>query len=522
MSKHTRTIFFHYGGAVVFTALAVLLRWLLDPVLGDSQPFTTLFGSVAFAVWLGGYRPALLAMLLGYFTCNYLFIEPRGAFTWPDCIGLVRLIFYLLSSTVIIAFGEAMRVAQHRAEESQKDTLEQKMFLVREVQSRIEMEEAMKEADRRKDQFLATLAHELRNPLAPLRNSAEVLRCAKGDAALIEQARGMIQRQVGHMVRLIDDLLDISRITKGKLQLRKERVGLASVVRTAQETSLPLLKAAGHDFTVTMPDEPIFLDADPVRLAQVLSNLLNNAAKYTEKGGRIQLSVERQGPEAVVTVRDSRIGIAAEHLPRIFDMFSQVRTTLERSQGGLGVRLSLVKGLVELHGGRVEARSDGPGKGSEFIVRLPIADGPARAAAESVDGEKPHDGLKRRILVVDDNRDSADNLATMLQLMGHDTMLAHDGLEAVQAAAAYRPDVVLLDLGLPQMNGYEAARLIREQQWGQNMVIIALTGWGQEEDKKHALEAGFDHHLTKPVGAEVLQDLLIQSEPCSAEPLPYQ
>lgn len=513
MHGQTRTIFLHYGGAVVFTALAVLVRWMLDPVLGDSQPLTTVFGSVAFAVWLGGYRPALLAMILGYFAGNYSFIPPRGALSFPDSTGLTNLILYLFSCAIIIAFGEAMRRAQRRAEASQRDILEQKILLEQEAQSRRQTEEAMKEADHRKDQFLATLAHELRNPLAPLRNAVEVLRWAKGNDELLEQSRSMMERQVRHMVRLIDDLLDISRITKGKLQLRKEQVELASVIHSAEETSLPLLKAAGHDFTIRLPDEPIYLDAGPVRLAQVFSNLLNNAAKYTEKGGRIHLNVERRGGEAVITVRDSGIGIAAEHLPRIFEMFSQIVPTLERSQGGLGVGLSLVKGLVELHGGCVDARSEGAGKGSEFVVRLPLADRPAQAAKETTNGEKPPIGPKRRILVVDDNHDSADSLATMLQLMGHDTELAHDGLEAVERAETYRPDLVLLDIGLPQINGYEAARRIREHQWGKHMLVIALTGWGQEEDKRRAMEAGFDHHLTKPVGFEVLEKLLIQFGP---------
>ncbi len=384
------------------------------------------------------------------------------------------------------------------------------------VTDRLRAEEAMREAGHRKDQFLATLAHELRNPLAPLRNAVEVLRWAQGNAELMEQARCIMERQVRHMVRLIDDLLDISRITKGKLQLRKERVDLATVIHAAQETSLPLVKAGKHHLSVTLPDEPIYLDADPVRLAQVVSNLLNNAAKYTENGGRIQLSVERRDQEAVIVVRDSGIGIAAEHLPRIFEMFSQLVPSLERSQGGLGVGLSLVKGLVELHGGRVEARSEGVGKGSEFLIRLPLAAKAATRGMKPSNGEKQPEGTRRRILVVDDNRDSADSMATMLQLMGHDTQMAHDGLQAVQAAGEFRPDVVLLDIGLPVINGYEAARRIREQQWGKNMFVVALTGWGQEEDKRRALEAGFDLHLTKPIGSGDLEELLLRREPRTA------
>jgi CheY-like chemotaxis protein len=376
------------------------------------------------------------------------------------------------------------------------------------VTERKQAEEALKEADRRKDEFLATLAHELRNPLAPISNAVELLRRADGNSTLMEQARSMIERQLALMVRLINDLLDISRITRGKLQLRKERVELATVVLSAVEASRPVIEAQAHQLTLTLPPKPIHLDADPIRLAQVFSNLLINAAKYTEKGGHIWLTAERQGSELVVSVRDTGIGIDAEHLPRLFEMFSQLAPALERSQGGLGIGLALVRGLVELHGGTVEARSAGLGKGSEFIVQMPILDSPMPAPQEPVGGEKHLSGPKRRILVVDDNRDAADSMVVMLRIMGHETSTAYDGLEAVQAAAAFRPEVVLLDIGLPKMNGYEAAQHIRKQPWGKGMALIALTGWGQEEDKRRALDAGFDHHLTKPVEAIALEKLL--------------
>jgi PAS domain S-box-containing protein len=374
-------------------------------------------------------------------------------------------------------------------------------------------EEALKEADRRKDEFLATLAHELRNPLAPICNAVELLRRAKGNDSLMEQARTMMERQVGHMVRLVEDLLDISRISRGKLQLRKERVELNAIIRSALEAARPLIETQGHELTITLPDEPVYLDADLIRLAQVFSNLLTNSAKYSEKGGHIWLTAERQGDEVVVSVRDSGIGIAAEHLPRLFEMFSQVEPALERSQGGLGIGLSLVKGLVELHGGRVEANSAGPGKGSEFIVRIGVVDGLAPVKSEPVQTERPRSGPKRRVLVVDDNRDAADSLVMMLRMMGHETDTAYDGLEAVHAAATFRPDVVLLDIGLPKLNGYEAARYIRSQPWGKGMALIALTGWGQDEDKRRALEAGCDYHLTKPVEAATLEKLLAVISP---------
>jgi PAS domain S-box-containing protein len=375
-------------------------------------------------------------------------------------------------------------------------------------------EEALREADRRKDEFLATLAHELRNPLAPIRNATEVLRLKDLADPQQQSARDVIDRQVRQMVRLIDDLLDISRITRGKLQLRKDRTELATALHSAVEASRPLIDALAHELTVTLPQEPIHLLADPIRLAQVFSNLLNNAAKYTEKGGHIWLTAERQGGEVVVSVRDTGIGIAAMHLPRLFEMFSQVAPALERSQGGLGIGLALVRGLVELHGGSVQAHSAGPGKGSEFTVRLPVAETPTppRPAPTAVDRSA---GPKLRILVADDLPDCVETLALLLRLAGHDVRTAHDGLEAVQAAATFRPDVALLDIGMPKMNGYEAARHIRQQPWGQGMRLVALTGWGQDEDRRRTLDAGFDLHFVKPVEPRALEQLLegLQSVP---------
>jgi CheY-like chemotaxis protein/two-component sensor histidine kinase len=318
----------------------------------------------------------------------------------------------------------------------------------------------------------------------------------------------MMERQLGMMVRLIDDLLDISRITSGKLQLRQELVELASAVRGAVEAARPSIEAQSHELTLTLPPECLYLDADPIRLAQLLSNLLTNAAKYTEKGGHIWLTAERHAGEVRLSVRDTGIGIAAEHLPHVFEMFSQVSSVLERSQGGLGIGLSLVKGLVELHGGRVQAQSDGLGMGSEFIVRLPLAEAPAVPRSEPNCDGSSHHSRERRILVVDDNRDAADSLAMMLRVSGHAVQTAYDGLAGVQAAAAFRPDVVLLDIGMPKMNGYEAARQIRQQVCGKNTFLVAITGWGQEEDKRRAIEAGFDHHLTKPVDPATLEKLL--------------
>jgi PAS domain S-box-containing protein len=367
-------------------------------------------------------------------------------------------------------------------------------------------EEALREADRRKDEFLATLAHELRNPLAPMRNALQVIQMAGNDAAAVGQAREMMERQMRHLVRLVDDLLDLSRVTRGKLELRKQRVDLAAVVRTAVETSRPLIEAAGHHLTITLPPQPVFLDGDPVRLAQVFSNLLNNAAKYTERGGHIWLTAGRQGGDAVVSVRDSGLGIPREMLGKVFELFTQVDRTLEKAQGGLGIGLTLVRRLAEMHGGSVEAKSEGYGHGSEFTVRLPAmltAPAPDEGAGEEITPPS-----RRRILVVDDNRDSAISLGMVLQLMGNEVRTAHDGLEAVRAAEVFRPDVLLLDIGLPKLNGYEAARRIRGQPWGGGIVLIAVTGWGQEEDRRRSKEAGFNYHLVKPLEPAALEQLL--------------
>jgi signal transduction histidine kinase/CheY-like chemotaxis protein len=365
------------------------------------------------------------------------------------------------------------------------------------------------ETDRRKDEFLATLAHELRNPPAPLHTSVQLLRRQAPPSPALQRATDVIERQVQQLVRLVDDLLDVSRITLDKLELRKERVTLATVVQAAVEASRPLIEQCRHELTVTLPPEPVELDADLTRLAQVFLNLLNNAAKYTEPGGRIRLAAEREGAEVVVKVSDSGMGIAVEMLPRVFDMFTQSDRSLDRSQGGLGIGLTLVKRLVQMHGGSVEARSEGPGKGSEFVVRLPVAVATETGAQPEIrDGEPLAPGPGHRILIVDDNEDAAEMLAELLELTGNDLRKARDGVEAVEVASAFRPDVVLLDIGLPKMNGYEVAQKIREQPWGRDMVLVALTGWGQEEDRRRSREAGFDHHLVKPVEPEALLELL--------------
>jgi PAS domain S-box-containing protein len=373
-------------------------------------------------------------------------------------------------------------------------------------------EQELKEADRRKNEFLAMLAHELRNPLAPIGNAVEILKLQDSDGPASRMAREMIERQLHHMVRLVDDLLDVSRITRGKLQLRRHTVLLSDVLEQALEATRPLVNRAGQQLDLELPAEPIELDADPVRLSQVFLNLLNNASKYTERGGRICLSARRDASDVVVSVADTGIGISAEHLPEVFRMFAQVGPSLERGQGGLGIGLALARGLVEMHGGSIEAHSAGVGKGSEFIVRLPVlSEVPAPAPAPAVEGAA--EGAGRRILVADDNRDNAQSLAMLLQLQGNEVETVYDGLEAVEAVERYHPDVVLLDIGMPKMDGYAACRLIREQPGGRDIRIIALTGWGQDEDRRKSKEAGFDDHLVKPVAPATLLSALAALQP---------
>ena len=379
--------------------------------------------------------------------------------------------------------------------------------LSHDVSERKRAEDALREADRKKDEFIALLAHELRNPLAPIRNGLQVLRLS-ADPAARDRARAMMDRQLAHMVRMIDDLLDVSRIGRHKMELRRGRTTLAEVVASAVETARPAIDAAGHDLTVALPADPIPLDADLTRLAQVFSNLLTNSAKYTPRGGRIWVSAESGGGAVVVSVRDTGIGIPAESLPTIFDMFSQVDRTIERSTGGLGIGLALVKGLVEMHGGTVAAASDGSGRGSTFTVTLPVPADRAWAAPPAAGGGDHARGPGRRILVADDNRDGAESLSDMLRLLGHEVATAHDGLEAVEAAERFRPGVILMDIGMPRLNGLEATRRIRGEAWGRSMTVIALTGWGQEHDRERSRAAGCDGHLVKPVSLPDLEQVL--------------
>jgi PAS domain S-box-containing protein len=374
---------------------------------------------------------------------------------------------------------------------------------------RLRLLNELTESSRRKDEFLAMLAHELRNPLAPIRTAIEVLHVKGSPVPDARWSRAVIDRQVQHLTRLVDDLLDISRITRNKLVLRRSPIELADVITAAVESSRPLIEQSGHELTVSLAPEAVYIDGDAVRLSQVFQNLLNNAAKYTERGGRISLVAERGDDEVVVRVKDTGIGIPPDTLPRLFEMFYQVDRSLERAQSGLGIGLTLVRRLLDAHGGRVEARSDGVGKGSEFIVRLPVLPEPAAVAALPQAGNQERDVITgRRILVADDNRDSADLFAMFFEMMGNEVHTAYDGVAAVAEAERFRPDAVLLDIGMPRLNGEDVCRRIRSTPWGKDAILIAVTGWDHEENRRRIAEAGFDAHLVKPVDPSAVAELL--------------
>ena len=375
--------------------------------------------------------------------------------------------------------------------------------------------EALRTADQRKDEFLATLAHELRNPLAPIRNALEILRLAGNDPIKTDKAREMMTRQVAQMVRLVDDLIDVSRITTGKLAVRKVAFDLRGALRDAVETARPFIESRRHALEVRMPSESLPVDGDSTRLAQVFSNLLNNAAKYTEPGGRIVLTASRGGKEIEVRVKDNGIGLAPEATSRIFEMFMQVDRALDRTQAGLGVGLTLSRTLVELHQGRIDVESAGKGQGSEFIVRLPASltrfePAPGDARRDS------HDGRGRRVLLADDNADFVDSLGQLLSARGHDVRIAYDGAEAVSVARDFRPEIAFLDIGMPKVHGYEVARRLRAEPRTARCMLVAVTGWGQESDRARAREAGFDRHLVKPVDPTEIEAILESAEVANA------
>ena len=380
-------------------------------------------------------------------------------------------------------------------------------ILFNDITARKQTEEALREADRQKNEFLAMLAHELRNPLAPMRNALHLMKMPGADGTMVYQARDMMERQMHQLVRLVDDLLDVSRIVRGKIELRKEPVDLAVAVSRAVETAHPVLESQGHQLTVSLSEQPVWVDGDLIRLSQVIANLLTNAAKYTEKAGRIAVHVERENGEALVRVRDTGVGVPADVQLRIFDLFVQGDRSLARSQGGLGIGLTLVKRLVEMHGGSVSVASAGAGQGSEFTVRLPVLPEAQNSDGIGAPCVQSHvtDALRKRVLVVDDNVDAAESIAMIIRVSGYDVRCVYDGPSVLQAAKAYLPDVVVLDIGLPGLSGYDVARRLREQPEFKRTPLVAVTGYGQEEDRRRSHEAGFDCHLTKPVDPVALQ-----------------
>jgi PAS domain S-box-containing protein len=415
--------------------------------------------------------------------------------------------YVLVSSNVLWEDGKFIHTRSFTRDITDRKLAE--MALREEIDKRERAEAALRETDRRKDEFLATLAHELRNPLAPIRQAALISQAPNATEAQKRWSQAVINRQVQHMSLLLDDLLDISRITRGVLELRLEPTELTDVIDAAVETARPLIDAKHHLLKVDRPAHPLRFMADPLRLAQVLSNLLTNAAKYTDAGGEILLRAEATADAIIIGVKDNGIGIPAAALGNVFEMFAQLKSAQDRSEGGLGIGLALSKGLVDLHGGTIQVMSDGPGHGSEFIVRLPrkAVPGPSSEVAESQFRSR---SVSRRVLIADDNRDAAETLGVLLRMEGHEVLAVHDGRAAAEAFSTFRPEVALLDIGMPGISGYEVARFVREGHRSRPVTLIAITGWGKQSDKARALAAGFDHHLTKPIDAQALMTLLRQ------------
>jgi signal transduction histidine kinase/ActR/RegA family two-component response regulator len=497
-----------YAIALLAAGIALVLRWGYGPVVPNHLPLLTMYAAVAFAAWYGGYGPGLLAATLGVVAAHFVGSEAGSARSTAGQLDMLPdLIVYAGGCLLLIGLGAGLRTALDRAADRQR-------LLEQEILERQRVEQKLREADRRKDEFLATLAHELRNPLHPIRTAAALLRDAAVTAPALHTAGEVIDRQVRQLSRLLDDLLDVARITQNNLALRSETLELGAIVDRALETARSLIEGRRHELTVSRPGVPVYVRGDGTRLEQVLFNLLDNAAKYTPDGGHLFLIVEAQDAYVNVTVRDGGIGIAPAFLPHVFEMFSRADNALERSSGGLGIGLALVRRLTELHGGTVEARSAGSGAGSEFIVRLPTVPAPSRQHAQDRTTQR-EPSVQHRVLVVDDNIDGADTMKAMLESIGNEVQVAYDGIVAIEAAASFLPQVVLLDIGLPKLNGYEVAQRIRKQSWGARAVLIAVSGWGQQEDKARASAAGFDHHLTKPVDLEELIDLLAAVRPAN-------
>jgi signal transduction histidine kinase/ActR/RegA family two-component response regulator len=488
--------------AIGATAGVTFIRLAISDTVGNYAPIVTFTVAMVIAAWYGGLKPGLLATVLSVLAADYLYIPGQHSFRIQTVSAAVALGVLAFAGVLISLLCESLHRTQRSLEAEQEN-------LRRSVELQREMRNALTESDRRKDEFLATLAHELRNPLAPVRNAIHILRARMPPTPELQWARDVIDRQVTQMTRLIDDLMDVARISRGTFELRREHVALEGVIRDAVETSRPGIDASGHDLVVHLPPEPVYLEADVIRLAQVFSNLLNNAAKYTGPGGRIAVTAECDGGTVSVAVQDSGIGIPSDMLAQVFEPFTQLDRSLERSRGGLGIGLALAKRLVEMHGGGIEAHSAGPGQGSRFIVRLPISAQQSFVPQEDAQRRGPEPARGRnRVLVADDNYDSATSLSILLNDAGYDVRTAGDGVQALETAVQFRPDVVLLDIGMPKLNGYEVARHMRRQPWGRKVLLVAVTGWGGADHRQQTAQAGFDHHLTKPVDPAALTRLL--------------
>jgi signal transduction histidine kinase/ActR/RegA family two-component response regulator len=492
--------------AIGATAVVTIVRLTISDTVGNFAPIVSFTVAIVIAAWYGGLRPGILATALSVFAADYLYVPHRHSLRIDTVSGGVSLGVLAFAGVLISLLCESLHRTRRRLEAEQEN-------LRHSIELQRQMREALAESDQRKDEFLATLAHELRNPLAPVRNAIHILRARLPPTPELQWARDVIDRQVTQMTRLIDDLMDVSRITRGTFELRRERVTLEAVIRVAVETSKPLIDASGHELAVELPAELVWLDADVIRLAQVFSNLLNNAAKYTGPGGRIAISAERDAGLVAVAVQDSGIGIPSAMLTRVFEPFTQLDRSLERTRGGLGIGLALARRLVEMQGGTIQAHSAGPGAGSRFVVRLPVVASqaeptPSDAALEALAGPAPAVG-RYRVLVADDNSDSATSLSILLNDVGYEVRTAEDGVQALETAADFRPDIALLDIGMPKLNGYEVARQLRQQPWGREILLIAVTGWGGVDHRQQTAQAGFDHHLTKPVDPAALTRLLV-------------
>lgn len=497
------------AAAVLSTGLGLAARVPIWSAIGDVAPYITFFPAVALSSWYGGLRGGLMTTVLAALVSDLLFLEPIGSLAISDRRHGVSLLVFVLVGLMIswITHERVQAVArlreahegEHAARRAAQEAAQRMQQLYEEAEHLRREAEA---ASRAKDEFLAMLGHELRNPLAPMVTAIELMR-ARGGGQLGREAQ-VIARQVQHLCRMVDDLLDVSRITRGMVTIAKRPVDLGPILARAVEMASPLLESRQHHLDVDVPQGGLHLDGDPDRLAQVFANLLANAAKYTDPGGRIELSAAREGEELVVAVRDNGVGMTPELLARVFDLFVQGAQGPERSAGGLGIGLALVKSLVTMHGGDVEARSEGPGKGSEIIVRLPAS------AAAPAEGAAPHRAparpasAPRRVLVVDDNEDAADLLADALRGEGWEVAVAVDGPQALSLLSSFQPEVAVLDLGLPVMDGYELAAQIRERLGPRAPRLLALTGYGQDRDRKASEAAGFERHLVKPVRAEEL------------------